>query len=536
MAVLTRQQVYNYLKNAGATADEAVTLTAIAQLESGFNTTVKNPNSSATGLYQFLRMHWGGSWDPTDPVVATRKALQLFRGSGGIKQLGTGGAGHWEALTLASDGNRTWQRRWNEAVDAAYKTSFATGDEPSVQGVTALSGLTSEYSGEVAEQATAATAAPPEGAEVVSVAGKTYFAYELGQHPATVTLFYENITGTVPGGPVTEMTETEFQEHIAKEQWIDAGTTAAFEDLDLDGESYQDRFNSVLWEMGLMGTDAIHDPEVMQVIGLMLSRPDMSPEEFQNRLGQTAWADSLTDKQKSWNDKSSAQQDLEIMENAAAIAGIWFEWVGEALDFSSYADAAALRSGAPEVYDYAMKLASGEISQRELVEIYIKPSALEVEESPWLRRIRNEEKAKGEHGVSIEEQAKVVQDLYYQFGLPITVAEAKEIGEKLVMNQMSMMDVRESVRDQAEALYPNKPREVATRTWAQPYMSTMSNLWEVGPEVDLADPTIQKALSNGDSLGDFRKALKKDERWLTTNNAQDETHGIISELGKRMGY
>jgi len=66
-------------------------------------------------------------------------------------------------------------------------------------------------------------------------------------------------------------------------------------------------------------------------------------------------------------------------------------------------------------------------------------------------------------------------------------------------------------------------------------MQTMSQLWEVA-EPDLMDVTLQGALSTGQNLGDFRKALKKDSRWLETKNAADEMHGTVSRLGQMMGF
>ena len=546
MAVLSAKTVYETLRRQGANAEEAAVLTAIAKVESGFNTTVKNPSSTATGLWQFLRMHWGrGQFDPKDPSQAARAALGLFRGGGGIRQLGSGGAGHWEALTLAADGNATWKRRWDAAIGEAVGVAAVKGDAIDSAKITSLSGLDSSAAvaaagaTEATEAATTAAAEPtgpiPTGYELIKVGGDTYIAYELGDGDAAITMFYKAI-GDVPAGPVTTMDEATWRERVAANQYIDAGTTAAFEDLDHEG-SYQEMFESVLYEMGLMGTSALQDSEVMGVVGLMLSRPDMSPEEFKNRLNRTAWAQSMTDRQKTWNDKSKAQQDQEIMTTAAqAISQALFTYAGMDLDLTGVETVEQLAAMHPDAYKYAKAIASGEMTDYQVVETWIKTVARDDPESPWMRRLRDEEKARGAHGVDIEDQAKAVMDLYYQYGLPITQAEAKEIGEQLVMNQKSFLDVQESVRDQAEALYPHKPREVATRTWAKPYTSTMAQMWEISDEVDLDDPTLQRALGENQNLGEFRKQLKSNERWLTTNNAQEETHGIISELGKRMGF
>ena len=54
-------------------------LTRTAQIESGMNPSAKNPNSSATGLFQFIdstRKQYGG-FDPMDPAASTQAAARL---------------------------------------------------------------------------------------------------------------------------------------------------------------------------------------------------------------------------------------------------------------------------------------------------------------------------------------------------------------------------------------------------------------------------------------------------------------------------
>jgi lysozyme family protein len=81
-------------------------------------------------------------------------------------------------------------------------------------------------------------------------------------------------------------------------------------------------------------------------------------------------------------------------------------------------------------------------------------------------------------------------------------------------------------------------------TIASPYLQAMASTLELNPEsLTVADPTIQRALSSVDATGkpvlrtlyDFQTDLRKDTRWLKTQNAQDSAIGttrkILSDFG-----
>ena len=91
------------------------------------------------------------------------------------------------------------------------------------------------------------------------------------------------------------------------------------------------------------------------------------------------------------------------------------------------------------------------------------------------------------------------------------------------------------VDEMAIAMYPSKPKGMTTRSWAQPYTQTMMSVLELADN-DLQDPLLQKALSSGMTLGDFRKELRNDDRWLQTKNARDEFNSVFSGLGNQMGF
>lgn len=80
---------------------------------------------------------------------------------------------------------------------------------------------------------------------------------------------------------------------------------------------------------------------------------------------------------------------------------------------------------------------------------------------------------------------------------------------------------------------------------ANPYMQSMARILEVNPQqLDLFDPTIRGALSatgadgkpSSKSLWQFENELRKDPRWLSTNNARDSMMGITHKVLTDMGF
>ena len=82
------------------------------------------------------------------------------------------------------------------------------------------------------------------------------------------------------------------------------------------------------------------------------------------------------------------------------------------------------------------------------------------------------------------------------------------------------------------------------RDVAEPYMQTMAKLWEMNPaDIDLFHPKLRSALNTRGqdgkysmlTLPDFERQLKKDPRWMSTDNAQDDLmengHQVLNLLG-----
>ena len=110
-------------------------------------------------------------------------------------------------------------------------------------------------------------------------------------------------------------------------------------------------------------------------------------------------------------------------------------------------------------------------------------------------------------------------------------------------------DYDEWIRSQAAGAFPAYADQIHAgmnmSDLAEPYRQQMAQTLELNPQdIDLFEPTMRKALQATDPatgkitaqpLWQFEQSLKKDQRWLKTNNAQDElmgaAHGVLQSFG-----
>ena len=72
-----------------------------------------------------------------------------------------------------------------------------------------------------------------------------------------------------------------------------------------------------------------------------------------------------------------------------------------------------------------------------------------------------------------------------------------------------------------------------------PYRQTMANVLEINPdEIDLNDQTLRSAISDkGDmNIYDFKKTLKRDNRWQYTESAKQEVSDMTLKILRDFGF
>lgn len=528
--------VYALLMQAGATREEARLLTAIAGAESSYYTRAYNP-SGASGLFQHMPQFWENrsrqagfaGADIYDINANVGVALWLFR---------TGGPRHWEAYTLGM------HNRFFSAADeaaTAYDNGYRYGmnemdDKRMQQGMPPLDRPPADAPGGVGPDGGGAPPGPgplwiPTGGEVYNVDGVRYVVYKVGD----TAIYYQ--TSTLGGGQT--ISGSAWQSMAVGGRWVDGGNAeAVFSDPEFQDElslgpstTFNEIWEKVLRETFMWGNEeALSDPTIVHALLEYMADPTMDPDYFESLIRDSDYWKAHTDRQRVWNDLSPAEQEQQTKDMAAQLAVQWRAYTGQHLDLSG--DIAADH---PELWEWAQKVASGGATSYMAVAEWIMPAALEDPESTYSRLLRDEERARGSFEVDIETQAAAVVDLYERYGLQIDFETAKSMGEQLSMNKLSIAELEERVMDMSLAMYPTKPREIDVATYSSPYRMAMAKTLEMS-DPGMFDDLVQQAMTEGTSLADFGRMLRRDDRWRKTDNARAEYNQRFSEIGKIFGF
>ncbi len=530
--------IYSYLLSQGVSDASAAGILVNIKFESGFDPNALGDSGTSFGLFQ----HHLVRWDNLKAYAVTRQAswknwqIQVDFALFEAQQMGIN-----LQATNAVAASKEWTIKFERPANAEVKAEQRAAE---VHNFTGLPAGTGDASPQVGNE----TLNLPSGGTWFRVGNDFFIAYRFWGVPEAVATTAEGTAGSSqvvyykatmePPAGVTINSEAAWNKFHPN--WVDGGTTDAFRGV-LPNKSYQDLVDDLLLELGLTGTDALKDVGVMAIIAIAMTR-EMSEAELTNRLRQTEWWDSRTDLQREWNDLSTAEQNLRVVDEALKMVGLWFTYVGQDLNVAQYdkdgdgiVDAEEILKGNHDLYVWALRIASGEVSQVQAVNVWIKSVALEDENSPWARTIRDEEIAKGQHSVNVSNMTGTIQDLYDDWGVPITEARALQLAEQVILNKLSFEDVEDELSTQAQGMYPHKPPNMSTGEWAQPYMQMYMQTLEV-PEVDLFNADIAGALADGQNLAEFKQSLRDNDLWLETDNAKTEMNTKISSLGRVMGF
>lgn len=108
----------------------------------------------------------------------------------------------------------------------------------------------------------------------------------------------------------------------------------------------------------------------------------------------------------------------------------------------------------------------------------------------------------------------------------------------------SVETYKQLIRDAAKMGLPEKvgallDRGVDLETIYAPYKNIMARTLEVNPQsITLSDPTLRAAIGpdKEQTLYDYERALRKDNRWQYTNNARQETSDAVTKVLQDFGF
>lgn len=137
----------------------------------------------------------------------------------------------------------------------------------------------------------------------------------------------------------------------------------------------------------------------------------------------------------------------------------------------------------------------------------------------------------------------------YAASMGVKVSDSTILAQtrRAIKGVATVEEAMSSIRETAISAFPHladRLRQGETvEEIASPYKQTMASLLELNPTaITLSDPTLRGALAQKSDKGpvlqtlyDFEDSLRKDKRWLKTQNAQDAGIGVASGLLRDWG-
>lgn len=155
----------------------------------------------------------------------------------------------------------------------------------------------------------------------------------------------------------------------------------------------------------------------------------------------------------------------------------------------------------------------------------------------------------GHFGGEAGQDEQLLRDYAYGMGVQFSDATLKTWLQQIVRGDKTVEDYKAYLQTMAQQAYPGYAdmikQGVSVRQIADPYIQTMGQILELNPgSIDLFNPTIRQALTGRPDkdgkvqqvpLWQFETELRKDPRWMQTNNARDSldgvAHGVLQNFG-----
>lgn len=144
--------------------------------------------------------------------------------------------------------------------------------------------------------------------------------------------------------------------------------------------------------------------------------------------------------------------------------------------------------------------------------------------------------------------ANKMRSLAYQNGIELTDDWYTNYYSGILRGTATMEQAARDIRNQAAAKFSGFHDQIMAgqnvMDIASPYMQSMGNILEINTQsLNLFDPTIVEALNYRDDKGGvgskplwkFEVDLKRDPRWLSTNNAREGMMSVAHKVAQDMG-
>lgn len=533
---MSANAVYAALRQAGASIEEAMVLTAIAGPESSWSlqATASTPRERSIGWFQVnLHAHAGASIPGTDQVVneanmrdprlSSIYALHLLRRAGGPRD--------WSVTGIPG----TPLRLTPSHIEAAASAASTFGDEPADTGQiwrSATGGAPIPEGSTLGEAVEPGEGGGGPGNDTYPPGGQLFrtedgtFVLRYRIRPRVFMEYSVSDVASLRNSGYRTRDADRYRgvgerQHLVT--YDQAGDAAELANLP-EGQTLQEVVNEAIDEYFPPWHPGRRNPELVAVVARIVATPGVGDATIESWIAQTTYGAEITQARSEWNNMNPVEREQAIEEQAESIQDIWWQLTGTRVDF----DDARLQRWARRVANGRMTIL--EVGRR------IEGIAGEDPESPFSRATRDELIEQGAFAANVENTIGALRSLASRWGVQMDPEALARWANDIQMNTHTQEDYLEYLRDTAAVLYPTKTsREMATIDWANPWMSTLSRVLETGTP-DLHDPRIQQALQNGTTVFEFERQLMQDPAWQETGNARDRYTGVVSELSRQMGF
>lgn len=154
----------------------------------------------------------------------------------------------------------------------------------------------------------------------------------------------------------------------------------------------------------------------------------------------------------------------------------------------------------------------------------------------------------GVYGGDAGEAEAQLQQYAYSMGIKIDSGQMHGWLKGIINGTRTLQDYKGYIQKLAMSAFPNLAEQIkggmTVKDLADPYMQTMGRILEINSEaLKLDDPEIRSALNGMGADGkptmmplwEFENKLRKDPRWLKTNNARTSLNSTGRTIGQMFG-
>ena len=156
----------------------------------------------------------------------------------------------------------------------------------------------------------------------------------------------------------------------------------------------------------------------------------------------------------------------------------------------------------------------------------------------------------GIYGGEAADAKSQLEQYAYQMGIKLDESSMNSWLKGILNGSKTVQDYKGYLQKMAISAFPTLADDIKggmmVRDIAAPYMEAMGRILEINSaELDLYDPTVRGALTNinkesgkaeSKPLWQFENELRKDPRWMKTNNAREGINGVAHSILKDWGY